>query len=202
MKLAIFGASGRTGKYLVQKALDAGHEVTALVRTPAKLTVQHDRLHVIEGDAHDQTAVERTIAGGDVVLSAMGQYSQAITNILAAMKKHGVKRVVVAAGAGVPDPNDKPRLINYLISFLIKTFSRKTYNEAIKQNEILRASDVDWTMCRAPMLTDEPPGKYKVTYVGKEMYRTLSRASYADFILKQATDTQYIRLAPAISDAK
>lgn len=202
MKIAIFGATGKTGTHLLKKALDAGHEVTALVRDREKLNIRHKCLKVIQGDAKDPTAVEKTIAGNEVVLSALAQHSVIINNILTAMKKHGVKRLAVAAGAGVPDPNDKPQLINHMISFIIKTLSRDVYNEAIRQNEIIRSSGVDWTICRAPMLTDAPGGEYQITYVGKGMARTLSRANYADFILEQATNMDFIRKAPVISDKK
>ena len=202
MKLAIFGGTGKTGVHLLKKALDAGHDVTALVRDTGKLTIQHKRLNVIQGDAMDADAVEKTIARSDAVLSALGQSPVIINNILAGMKKNNVKRLAVAAGAGVPDPNDKPQLINHIISFIIKTLSRKVYYDALEQNEIIRASDVDWTICRAPRLTDEPEGAYQATYVGKEMNSTLSRGSFAEFILRQTTETEYIRKAPVLSDKK
>ncbi|HKJ37174.1 MAG TPA: NAD(P)H-binding protein, partial [Anaerolineales bacterium] len=169
MKLAIFGGTGKTGVHVVRKALDAGHDVTALVRDPGKMSVQHERLKVIQGDAMDADAVEKIIAGSDVVLSVLGQSPVIINNILAGMKKNNVKRLAVAAGAGVPDPKDEPQLINHIISFIIKTLSRKVYYDALEQNEIIRASDVDWTICRAPRLVDDPEGAYQVTYVGKEM---------------------------------
>ncbi|MDX1435692.1 MAG: NAD(P)H-binding protein [Anaerolineales bacterium] len=202
MRLAIFGATGKTGQILIDKAIDAGHQVTALARTPSELSIQNAPLKVVEGDAMDLEAVMNTISGTEAVLSVMPQHSVSIANILASMEEYSIRRVVVAAGAGVPDPNDEPQLINHLISFLIRTFSRTAYEEAIKQNEIIRASNVDWTICRAPMLTGDPEGPVQVTYVGKEMGRQLSRASYAQFILNQAEDTRYIHQAPVISSAK
>ena len=202
MKLAIFGGTGKTGVHLLKKALDAGHDVSALARDPGKLTIQHERLKVVQGDATDADAIEKTIAGSEAVLSMLGQQPVIINNILASMNKNGVKRLVVAAGAGVPDPNDKPQMINHIISFIIKTFSRKVYDDALEQNEIIRASDVDWTICRAPRLVDEPEGAYQTTYVGRDMGTTLSRASFAEFMLKQATDTEFIHKAPVLSDKK
>ena len=202
MKLAIFGGTGKTGVHLLKKALDAGHDVTALARDPGKMAMQHERLKVVQGDATDAEAVEKTIAGSEAVLSALGQQPVIINNILASMKKNGVKRLVVSAGAGVPDPNDKPQPINHIISFIIKTLSRKAYYDALEQNEIIRASDVDWTICRAPRLVDEPEGPYQTTYVGKEMSTTLARESFAGFILNQVQDTDFIRKAPVLSDKK
>jgi putative NADH-flavin reductase len=202
MKLAIFGGTGKTGVHVVRKALDAGHDVSALVRDIGKMMIQHERLIVVQGDAMDADAVEKTIAGSEAVLSALGQSPIIIKNILTSMKKNDVMRLAVAAGAGVPDPKDEPQLINHIISFIIRTLSRKVYYDALEQNEIIRASDVDWTICRAPRLVDEPEGAYQVTYVGKEMNSSLSRASYAEFIFKQATDREYVRKAPVLSDKK
>ena len=202
MKLAIFGGTGKTGIHVVRKALDAGHDVTALARDPGKMSIRQERLKVVQGDAIDADVVEKTIAGSDAVLSVLGQSPVIINNILAGMKKNNVKRLAVAAGAGVPDPKDEPQLVNHIISFIIKTLSRKVYYDALEQNEIIRASDVDWTICRAPRLVDDPEGGYQVTYVGKEMNSSLSRASYAEFILKQATDGEYIHKAPVLSDKK
>ena len=202
MNLAIFGATGKTGVHLLKKALDAGHDVTALARDPGKISIKHEHLNVVQGDAMDADAVEKTIADSETVLSTLGQSPTIINNILTSMKKNGVKRLAVAAGAGVPDPNDQPQMINHFISFIIKTLSRKVYFDALEQNEIIRTSDVDWTICRAPRLVDDPEGVYQITYVGKEMNSTLSRASFAEFILKQATDTEYIRKAPVLSDKK
>lgn len=201
MKLAIFGATGRTGVHLVEQALAAGHTVQALARDPSKMPGQGEKLRVIRGDALDAAAVAQTIAGTEAVLSALAQDPRFIINILNGMKQHGVRRLIVAAGAGVPDPNDRPTFLNHAISFLIKTFSRRVYDDALRQNEILRASEVDWTIVRAPMLTDRPRGKLWVGHVGAGMGRTLSRAALAEFMLQQVGVTTYVRAAPVVTDA-
>jgi putative NADH-flavin reductase len=94
MKLVIFGATGRTGVHLVKQALAAGHSVTALVRTPAKLTLQHERLTVLQGDAQDAAKVAQAVAGAEAVISVLGPtrnrpafaVSKSTENILAAMR--------------------------------------------------------------------------------------------------------------------
>ncbi|HLF88268.1 MAG TPA: NAD(P)H-binding protein [Anaerolineales bacterium] len=72
MKLTIFGATGRTGRYLVEQALDAGHNVTAYVRNPAKLRYKHENLHVVQGEITEVGKVVEAIAGADAVISALG----------------------------------------------------------------------------------------------------------------------------------
>ena len=104
MKLAIFGAAGRTGIPLVQQALEGGNDVVALVRTPSKLSIKNERLTMIQGDAAHLADVERAVQGADAVLSVLGHVkgsepdilTQAIRNIITAMDKYDVKRLVLS----------------------------------------------------------------------------------------------------------
>lgn len=208
MNLAIFGATGRTGQYLVRQALEAGHEVTALVRTPAKLTVNDDRLMVLQGDVTHADQVEETVAKAGAVISVLGptsnkpdfMVSQGMEHIITTMNKHGIRRLVVSAGAGVADPNDDPKLPDKVIGWLVRMFSRYVYEDMVRTVEAVRASDLDWTIVRVPMLTDDPlKGDLTVAYVGKGMGSRLARADLAAFMLQQVEDMSYLRQAPAIS---
>lgn len=114
MRVLIFGASGRTGQHLVRQALEAGHEVTAFVREPARLKMDHARLRVVSGDVTDAVRTEEAVAGSEVVLSALGHtrtsakdlQTVGTKNIVAAMHRHGVRRIVSLTGAGMRDPKD------------------------------------------------------------------------------------------------
>lgn len=209
MKLAIFGASGRTGRPLVEQALAAGHSVTALLRDPAKLPVSNERLTIIQGDALDPQAVERTVAGADAVLSTLGQtkgapknmQTVATQNIVAAMQQHGVRRLVSLTGAGVRALQDKPKLIDHIIRFALQTLSGDVLRDAEAHADVLRASDLDWVLVRGPVLTDGPyTGKYRVGWVGVNTSPRIARADVADFMLKQTTDSNYVCQAPMVSD--
>lgn len=209
MKLAIFGASGRTGKPLVQQALNAGYEVVALVRTPAKVPMQNEHLTLIQGDAMNLADVEKAVQGADAVLSVLGQskgspadmQTVAIRNIVAAMQKYGVKRIVSLTGAGVDAPQDKPKLMNHVIKFALKTLSGQVLKDAEQHAAVLHQSSLDWVIVRGPMLTEGPhTGKYRVGWVGVNTGSRISRADIADFMLKQVTDTTYLHQAPMISD--
>jgi len=211
MRLAIFGAAGRTGIHLIEQALAAGHDVAVLVRTPANLTAftQHERLTVLQGDARDPAKVAAAIAGAEAVVSVLGPtsnepvfaVSKSVENILAAMKQHCVRRLVLSAGAGVGDPNDRPQFIHQFFNFLVKTLSRHVYEDMLRVVEILRGSAVDWTIVRVPMLTDGPrTGVFRVGYVGDGPGLRLSRADMADFMLQQLRETKYRRKAPVVSN--
>lgn len=208
MKLTIFGASGRTGRPLVEQALAAGHTVTALVRDPSRLPIKGAGLSVVKGDVLRAEDVERAVAGADVVLSALGQVrgspkdllTAATRNIVAAMQKHGVRRLISLTGAGVPAPQDEPKLINHLIKFALVTLSGDVLRDAEAHAEIIRRSDLEWVIVRGPMLTEgERTGQYRVGWVGVNTGPRIPRGDVADFMLKQVDSPAYLRQAPMVS---
>lgn len=209
MKVAVFGATGRTGIPLIEQALAAGHEVTAFVRDPARLPVLHERLRVVQGDVQDATPVEEAVKGQDAVLMVLGHtksspknvLTQATENVLDAMKKHGVRRLVNLTGAGVADPQDQPKLFNRVMSVLLKVAARDLLADSERQAEAIKQSGVEWVIVRVPMLTEGPhTGNIKVGYVGQGTGPRIARADVADFMLKQLTDNTYLTHAPMISN--
>jgi putative NADH-flavin reductase len=209
MKLAIFGASGRTGIPLVKQSLENGYEVVALVRNPSKLSIDHPKLTIITGDAMNAHDVERTIQGTDAVISALGHtkgtpddmQTVATQHIITAMKKHRIKRFISLTGAGVSAPQDQPKLFNHLITFALKTFSGRVLKDAEQHAQLIAKSDLDWTIVRGPMLTEgEHTGKYRVGWVGVNTSAKISRADLAEFMLKQVSDTRYSKQMPMVSE--
>jgi putative NADH-flavin reductase len=209
MKLTIFGATGKTGRYLLEQALAKGHTVTVLARTPDKLTLRHDRLHVVQGDIRDAAKVAQAVAGADAVLSVLGPtsnkpelaVSQGMDNILAAMRQHGVRRLIQSAGAGVRDPQDTPTLVHAFFGGLVRLLSPNVVADMVQVVDKVRQSGLDWTIVRVPMLTEDPAtGRVREGYVGKEIGPRLARADMADFMLKQLDAKTYVGKAPAISN--
>ena len=209
MKLTIFGATGRTGHYLLERAVAAGHDVTVLVRHPAKLSLQNPRLKVLPGNLTDALQVAQAVSGAEAVISVLGpagnapvfEISEGTTNIIAAMQQQGVRRLVISSGAGVGDPNDAPKVFNRAMNVLLKLAAGNVYEDMRRTVALVRASGLDWTVVRVPMLTDDAPtGAVKVGYVGKGMGARISRADMAEFMLKQAADKTYVCQAPAISN--
>lgn len=209
MKIAIFGATGKVGRHLVDQALERGDEVTVLARDASKLTTQrHERLKVVQGDVLDPEDVEQAVVGTRAVLSAIGHtktspkdvLSEGIKNIVAAMNEHGVRRLVSLTGAGVRDPKDDPKLVDRAIGALLKLLQRDLLEDSIRQARLIKESDLEWVIVRAPVLVEgEKKGEYRIGYVGKESGTRLSRADLADFMLKQTTDDTYLHRAPVIS---
>src|SRR4051812_49245662 len=111
MKLAVFGATGKSGLQIVEQALAIGHLVTAFARRPAAITIKHPNLKIMQGDALNAAKVSDAIAGQDAVLFAIGTNrrstltvcADATRNIIAAMKEHGVRRFIVLSAYGASE---------------------------------------------------------------------------------------------------
>jgi putative NADH-flavin reductase len=192
----------------VVQALEVGYEVVALARTPSKLDREHERLTVVQGDVQDAEAVGLAIEGADAVLSVLGptsnepvyKVSTGMANVLAAMEQHGVRRLIQSVGAGVGDPRDKPGLLDRVIKASLKLASRYVYEDMVRVAEMIRASDLDWTLVRVPMLTDDPPaGEVKIGYLGQGVGVRVSRADMAAFMLGQVNDDSCLHQSPVIS---
>jgi uncharacterized protein YbjT (DUF2867 family) len=210
MKITLFGATGRTGRYVLRRALEAGHAVTILVRSPEKLDGSDPNLTVLQGDARDPEDVSRAIAGAEAVISTLGPVrggpmdgmARGAENIVAAMKQHGVRRLIFTTGAGVPAPQDRPTMMSRFMGFLVRTLSREIYEDSLRGAETVLQSGLDWTILRGPMLKDAPfDGSYQIGYVGDGMNPSLSRGNFADCILSQLEDETYLHKIPAVSDA-
>src|SRR5918997_3699977 len=209
MKIAIFGAAGKVGRHLLDQALERGDEVSVLVRDTSKLTIQrHEGLKVVEGDVLDPGAVDQAVVGTDAVVSALGHtktsskdvLTEGTKNIVAAMNKHGVRRLVCLTGAGVRDPKNEPKLVDRVIGSLLKLLQRDLLEDSIGQARVIQESGLDWVIVRAPVLNEgEKKGEYRIGYVGKKSGIRLSRADVAHFMLKQTTDDTYLHQSPVVS---
>lgn len=211
MKLVIFGANGPVGVLLTQQALDEGHIVTAVTRRPNEFPLASDRLEVVAGDVFDEADVRDAIAGQDVVLSTFGVpytrkpvtvYSEGITNILAGMRAAKVRRLAAVTSGGTNPRFDLSEGIFW--SLVLKPLIGRTlYADMRRMEQIVFASDVDWTIVRPARLVDTPavtPYKCVEGYVVRGI-TTTSRRDLADFLLQQASSEKFVRKAVAIATA-
>jgi uncharacterized protein YbjT (DUF2867 family) len=213
MKVIVFGATGPTGRRAVDEALAKGHEVTGFVRDPSKLLKNHDRLKVVQGDALDPASVEKALAGQEAVLVCLGARNRsgkgwpprdidftATQNILAGMKKHGVKRLVCMSSAGVGDSKQVKSFFNLLFTKIIMPLLlKKVFDAKEKQEQAIRASDREWIIVRPTWLNDGPArGAFKVTTDLTPVPARISRGDVAAFMVAQLTSDHYLRKAPLI----
>ncbi len=209
--VAVLGATGRTGRIFVQEAVTRGLTVRALARSVSARQDFPPGVTVIHGDATDESSLQRLIEGADVVVSLLGQTKGSPSDLkvkstrltLAIMQRNGVARFLRLASApfGVIGEGDEPTCGQKIVTGLVKLFAGSMVNDERKASEDVRHSSVEWTLVRAPILTDRPcPGKYQVGSLNRRSGRRVSRATIARFILDEIENGKYIRKSPLVTD--
>lgn len=207
MRVTVIGATGGTGRQLVEQALARGYEVTAFVRNPTRLPLKHDALRVAVGNVLDRASIQRAIAGTEAVLCALGHkrwypnsiLSTGTQNIVDSMKTHNVRRLVCETSLGVGD--SVGRLGLYYTLFVIPFILPFYYLDKHRQEHVIRNSGLDWIIVRPGVLTNRPArGAYRHgSRVGSWVLTLrVSRADVAQFMLDQLTDDTYLHAAPGI----
>jgi putative NADH-flavin reductase len=220
MKLTIFAATGGVGGQLLEQAVDAGHDVTAVVRNPAKLS-RPVRAVTADMTAADPAAVEAAVAGADAVLSGLGPRSNADAGvaaqgtrvIVAAMQATGVRRIVAVSAAPVgtvatPGRPNPPKhdpgdgfFMRHLLSHVAGVTLGKVFADLAEMEDILVGSGLDWTVVRPPRLTGKPlTGSYRTAY-GQNLRGGLSvpRADVAHCMLSVLGQPDTIKQAIGIA---
>jgi putative NADH-flavin reductase len=209
VQLTIVAATGGIGRHLLRQSLDAGHEITVVVRTPARIT---DPVRIVQADltAPDPDALATAIEGSDAVLSGLGARTSADTGVaergtqalIAAAGKTGVRRLIVVSAAPIGtfpsparprpprhDPGDGFFMRHLGVPFTHRAF-RSHYQDLARMEDAIRASGLDWTVSRPPKLTDGPlTGTYR-TAVDRNVRGgfKISRADVAHQMLTCLTD--------------
>ena len=208
MKLVIFGSTGSIGSQVVQQALDQGHSVTAFVRNPAKLNVQHPNLNIFTGDVMNSALVEQAVIGHEAAICVLGSgkklsgkvRSQGTKNIIQALEKAGVKRFICQSTLGVGDSWSN---LNFYWKYIMFGFIlRKVFADHQIQEQYVQNSNLDWTLIRpGAFIEGSITGKYRHGFPGKDRTSQLkiSRPDVADFILKQLTNDTYLGKAASLS---
>ncbi len=206
MNIAIFGASGGSGKLLTERCLAAGYRVSALVRTPEKFAYA-DRVRIIKGSAFDAAPVAETLRGADAVFSALGAKSpfkkedvlqRAIPLMVAAMQAHGPRRLIAVGSAGAlgSSMDRQPAIGQWLVKKIVyKHLLKYPVEEQIAQYRDLSASDLDWTMVLPPVLVNLPGrGRYRIDGDSLPLFGALiSRADVVDFMMKELVTPRWVR---------
>jgi len=203
MKIAVFGASGKTGILIVYQALNQGHEVTAFARQPTKVTIQHKNLRVIQGDVMDIEMVRLAVEGQDAVLCALGVeknkpntiLSEGTRNIVNAMAAAGVKRFICMSSAGILGDDAG----FWFGKVIMPLFLRHVFDDKKRQVKVIEESSTDWVILRPTALTDAPKTNTYKIIPGIPTSRSIPRADVADFMLKLVTDRRYDHTMPALS---
>ncbi|XP_062307132.1 flavin reductase (NADPH)-like [Osmerus eperlanus] len=165
MKIAVLGATGQTGHYLVTEALQQGHTVTAIVRNPGKLTVRHEQLKVVEGDIFSEDSLKQHFQGHDAVISCLGfppsvlygvtGYTLSMRAMVNAMREAKVNRIITMT-SWYTEPESGSQA-SYLIRFLLLPMIRSVLSNMFEMEHYLKKTEeVNWTVVRPPGLKNVP----------------------------------------------
>jgi putative NADH-flavin reductase len=210
LKILIIGASGKTGRELVKQGLERGHQVTALVRNPAKFNLSNPQLTVVKGNVLDPRSLAKAVQGQGTVLSALGHkrfiipshiLSEGTKNLIQAMEENQVRRLICITSLGINDSRFKLGL--YYTLFTIPFILLFYFLDKAKQEKLIMNSNLDWTIVRPGQLTN---GKLRTKIqhglkVGNYILtKMISRASVANFMLDQLEDDFYSKQAVGITN--
>lgn len=206
MNLVIFGATGTVGRELVTQALGAGHTVTAFTRGSGGPLKDLAGLQIFQGDVLDRDAVTAAVRGADAVLVTLGAglkgglRAPGTANIVAAMRATGVRRLICQSTLGAGD--SWANLNFYWKRIMFGLLLRAAYRDHQRQEEIVRASGLDWTIVRPAAFTDGPrTAAYKHGFPAtlRDLTLKISRADVADFLVRQVSDRSYLGKTPGLS---
>ena len=205
MRPAVLGATGGTGRAVVDELLQRGHEVVALVRDPATAGLPGE-VELRAGDARDPEALRALVAGADVVVSALGPRRGDVTLhrevaplLVTAMRSAGLRRYVAVSGAGIDVPGDRKRLRDRVLSALLQRLGGETVRDKALEHEVWAASGLDWTLVRPPQLTAGPAtGRVESSASRSARATTISRGDLAMFVVDCAEQGLYVGAAPLV----
>lgn len=206
-RVLIFGATGKTGLLLIKRCLEEGYTVSVFARTPKKLNNFGDSIKLFIGDVRNFQAVDKAVKDQDVILIALGVMpwqvdailSQGATNIVKAMQRNKIKRIICLTGAALTENQQQLPLLWRIVRRM--PLMRGMYDDKQKQEEIIKASALEWTLVRPVNLVNGPgTKKYQVGETLKlKTNSTISRVDVAEFMVLQIESNRWLYKGPVLS---
>ncbi len=204
MKVVVFGATGGTGRYIVQKLIKAGHYVTVFARSPEKVEATAGIVKIVKGDARDASAVAKAIAGQDAVIAAFGPRSLKrddlqevfFRNVIGGMQQAKVQRLVNLSALGAGDSAEQT---NTIFKLLRHTLLKNIYDDKNRGEALITTSNIIYTNVRPGRLADKPArGNVKASLTTKGLSLLMNREDVADFMVTQLSSKEWERKSPLI----
>jgi putative NADH-flavin reductase len=206
VKIAVLGATGRTGRPLVEELLRRGHHVTAVVRDPAGAGLP-DVVDLVPGDVRDADVLRRAITGADAVMSVLGPrkgdptlHRQVAPLVVEVMREAGLRRFVGVSGAGVDADGDRKSRRDRIISGIIKRLPGDAVKDKVLEYGVWRDSGLDWTLVRPPRLTEgQATGSVEHHASTSPRSTSIRRADLAVFLADEVEQGRYVGRAPLVA---
>jgi uncharacterized protein YbjT (DUF2867 family) len=206
VKVLVIGATGKTGRLVLARLLDQGHEVTAFARRPSAVPPAGDRLRIVQGDAHDAASIHRAVAGQDAVIATFGPRTLRRTdvqealmrNLVAAMTDCRVRRLVNLSAWGSGGGAVPPHAF-FVRFFLLPILLRHVLADKRRGEAHLFGSDLDYTNVCPARIKDLPGrGNVRASLDGRGLEQVMHREDLAQFLVAQLTTARWIRRCVAI----
>lgn len=208
IKIAILGGGGKTGKFLVERALQKGYRLKLLLRNPDNFTLNNPLIEVVQGDATDAKAINSVVENCQAVISTLGQRSgepmvssQAAVHVLKAMDRHAIKRYIIVAGINLDTPFDKKSPQTSAATAWMKKHFGAIHEDRQKAYAIVSKSNVDWTFVRVPLILFSEDESETIVAMEDCKGDKISAANISDFLIEQLFDKTYSKKSPFISNA-
>jgi putative NADH-flavin reductase len=208
-KIIVFGATGGTGRLVVQQAIQEGHQLTVIVRDPDSFTIRNNRLDIVKGDVFQPHTFEKSIAGKDAVICCLGiqkrepttVYSEGVNNIIKAMEMHSVKRIICLSAGAVIVPPKAGSLTKFFIKNILQKLFVHLYSDMLIMEKIIKKTDLDYTIVRAPWLRDTKHTRNYRIAINEHLSNPtkISRADLADYIVTHLIDEKTFKATIEIS---
>jgi len=205
VNVLVLGAAGKTGRLIVEMAVAAGHDVTALVRNASPYNAPPG-VQMLRGDATDPATLAHGMAGQDVVIDAVGgktpwrktELERTVARALvSAARQHGTRRIIAISSLGVGDSTAHAPL---LLRLLLPTFLRgSTADKAAMEREVERAG-IPYVLVRPAVLNDQPAVGAVRVLTGTEQGRQITRADVASFVIEQLITDTHLNRAVTIAN--
>ena len=213
MKVVIFGATGFSGKAILDKTLKQGYEVTILVRDKTKIKINHENLTVIEGNVMNTKTIALLLSNKDAVIQCLGIggkgdgkpnsfVSDATKLIVEEMEKQGCRRLIALSNVGAGNSIAfQPWFFTKVILPYFMKWLQVIIDDKNRMEPIIMNSKLDWTIVRCPNIVDKiAQGNSNATLDGKGLKLSVTLGDMATFVVNQLSDTTFSRQAPSISN--
>jgi putative NADH-flavin reductase len=205
--IAMLGATGMAGGYIIQEALEQGYDIRALARTPQKLHALKDQITIVEGDARDLSAIDMLLQGSNIVISALGPTkadgdasktisATATGHIIQSMPEHNINRYILVSGASVYIRGDERKLKGWLIQKLAFLALNDTVKDKQAEYQLLADSSIQWTLVRCPLIKDKPFKRQPKASLFTPSSFSLRAGELAHFVIDQIESEEFVGKAP------
>lgn len=208
--VALLGATGMTGGFILQDLLTSGYQVRALARSPQKLDAMRSRITVVKGDATNPEAINELLNGSDIIISAIGPVkgdglaaktisTRTTENIIKTMGELSIERYIVVSGAAVTVPGDNRNITGWLVQKSAMLTLRDALKDKQAEYQLLADSDINWTLVRCPVISDEPFVMPAIESLASPSAFSLRAGELSRFIVELVGSDSFTRQAPFLN---